>query len=234
MNQSPDQLILDLPHRPATDAGDFLVSGANAAAIELIDAWPDWPHPSALLAGPPASGKTHLGRVWQARSQANSVTAAELSDETVALFQQSPARPMLIEDIDRSIGDERVLFHLLNQSREHGGNLLLTSRLAPGDLTVALPDLRSRLRALAVMTITEPDDALLGAVLVKLFADRQLTVEPAIIAYLIRHMDRSFEAARSTVAAIDTLALARQRKVTRTIAAEALAAMPGDNPGPAG
>ena len=229
MNQPPAQLILDLPHRAATGAADFLVSGANAAATEMIDSWPNWFHPSALLAGPLASGKSHLGRVWQARSQARVVAARELNDVTVTLFQQSPARPMLIEDIDRGIASERVLFHLLNQSREHGRHLLLTSSLAPGELSVALPDLRSRLRSLPVMTISEPDDALLGAVLVKLFADRQLAVDPSVIAYLIRHMDRSFAAARSAVAAIDTLALARQRKVTRAIAAEALAAAAGDS-----
>lgn len=225
--EGPEQLILELPLRAAHGADDFLVSGANAAAVELVDTWPDWPEPCALLAGPPGSGKSHLGRVWQNRSQAQLVTASQLSDATVALFQHAGANALMIEDIDRGLSEERVLFHLLNQARESGRHLLLTSRTAPGDLDIALPDLRSRLRALAVMTIAEPDDALLGGVLVKLFADRQLGVDPAVIGYLVRHMDRSFDAARTVVATIDAISLAKRRKVTRPVAAEALAMLGG-------
>ena len=220
---APRQLVLDLPLDEATGAGDFLISGSNSAAVDLIASWPDWPQPSALLVGPPASGKSHLTAVWRSKSHAASILAADLGEDTVALFQREDVRALTIEDIDRGIGDQRILFHLLNHARETGRHLLLTSRTAPGDLDIALPDLRSRLRALAVITIAEPDDALLGAVLVKLFCDRQLTVEPAVISYLIRHMDRSMESARTIVGDIDTLALERQRKVTRGTAAEALA-----------
>lgn len=225
--EPPRQLTLDLPHRAATGAGDFLVSGSNAAAVELIDRWPDWPQPGALLAGPAACGKSHLAAVWQGRTGAPLFAAGTLDDATVTQFQADGVRALVVEDIDRGIADERILFHLLNHGRETGRTVLLTSRRAPGDLEIALPDLRSRLRALAIITIEDPDDALLGAVLVKLFADRQLAVEPPVIGYLLRHLDRSFEAARATVAAIDGLALARQRKVTRAIAAEALAALGG-------
>lgn len=221
---APRQLVLDLPLDEATGAGDFLIGGSNSAAAGLIESWPDWPQPSALLVGPPASGKSHLAAVWQAKSHAPIVPAKDLSDETVALFQRDEVCALIIEDIDRGIGDQRILFHLLNHARETKRHLLLTSRVAPGDLDIALPDLRSRLRALAMITIAEPDDALLSAVLVKMFSDRQLNVEPAVISYLIRHMDRSMESARNIVGDIDTLALERQRKVTRATAAEALAA----------
>lgn len=224
---APRQLVFDLPVIQAKEAGDFLISGSNRAAFELIESWPDWAQPSALLAGPAASGKSHLASVWQAKSGAPSVAASGICDDTVALFLREEMRALVVEDIDRGIGDERVLFHLLNHAREAGRSVLLTSAAAPGDLDIALPDLRSRLRALPVIVIAEPDDALLGAVLVKLFGDRQLSVEPGIISYLIRHMNRSMEEARSVVAAIDTLALARQRKVTRATAAEALAGRAG-------
>lgn len=221
---APRQLVLDLPLDEATGAGDFLISGSNSAAAGLIASWPDWPQPSALLVGPPASGKSHLAAVWGAKTHAPSVSAGNLSDDTIALLQRDDVRALIIEDIDRGIGDQRILFHLLNHVRETKRHMLLTSAVAPGDLDIALPDLRSRLRALAMITIAEPDDALLGAVLVKLFGDRQLHVEPAVISYLIRHMDRSMESARTIVGDIDGLALQRQCKVTRATAAEALAA----------
>lgn len=223
-NPPPRQLVFDLPLRAATGAGDFLVSGSNAAAVELVESWPQWREASAILVGPTAAGKTHLATVWQTRSAADFITANTLNDDTVARFQADDARALVVEDIDRGIGCERVLFHLLNHARETNRHMLLTSRLAPGDLDVALPDLRSRLRALAMITISQPDDALLSAVLVKLFADRQLLVEPLVISYLVRHMHRSMEDACAIVALIDELALTRQRKVTRAIAAEAIAA----------
>ena len=100
--------------------------------------------------------------------------------------------------------------------------MLLTSALAPGDLGLALPDLRSRLNALPHALIAPPDDALLRAVLVKLFADRQLSVEPQIIAYLLVRMERSMEAASRLVAELDHRSLALQRAVTRNVAAAAL------------
>ena len=224
---APRQLVLDLPVQAASGAGDFLVSASNQAAFDLVGSWPGWREPSALIAGPPACGKSHLASVWQARAQATAIPASALGEDAVIVFRREEVRALVIEDIDRGIGDPRILFHLLNHARETQRYLLLTSRIAPGDLDIALPDLRSRLRALAMINILEPDDGLLSAVLVKLFADRQLAVDPAVISYLVRHMDRSFAAASTTVASIDAIALARQRKVSRAIATEALARSPG-------
>jgi chromosomal replication initiation ATPase DnaA len=220
---APRQLVFDLALRAARDRDDFLVSASNASAVTLIDSWPDWPGASTLVLGPAASGKSHLANVWQARSNAQVFAASDIADATVHAFQD-PALPALaIEDLDRGIGNERVLFHLLNQARETSRSILLTSRVAPGDLVVALPDLRSRLRALPVMEISSPDDALLSAVLIKLFADRQLSVDPPVISHLLRHMERSMASATTIVERIDHLALTRQRKVTRSLATEALA-----------
>jgi chromosomal replication initiation ATPase DnaA len=222
MIANPSQLVLELPHREAHGAEDFLVSRSNAAAVALVDGWPSWPHPAAVVVGPEGSGKSHLANVWRLRSGASTLDAATLSDEAVAM---SGTCALIVEDIDRGIGEERVLFHLLNLAREQRLAMLLTSRSAPGDIEIGLPDLRSRLRALPFARIETPDEALLRSVLVKQFSDRQLTVEPHVIAYLALHMERSMVAARQVVAAADRLALSRQRKVTRALAAEALAGL---------
>ena len=147
--------------------------------------------------------------------------AEGLDESAVTILQRD--KTMVIEDIDRGIGNERALFHLLNLTREHGMHLLLTSSRAPGDLEIALPDLRSRLRALPVVRIEKPDAGLLRAVLVKLFNDRQLTVEPHVIGHVALHMEQSMAAAVQLVDEIDRRALAAHRKVTRTLAAEVLA-----------
>lgn len=221
MSGTPLQLPLELPHRSALGAEDFLVSACNEAAVAAIDRWPSWLHPSTALVGPAGSGKSHLVNVWRTRSGAATLAAAELDEESLGLFER--ARALAVEDLDRGIGDERVLFHLVNMAAEQRSSLLLTSRAAPGDLAIALPDLRSRLRAVPLLSIASPDETLLRALLVKLFADRQLAVEPQVVAYLALRIERSTLAAARAVAAVDRLALATRRKATRALVAEALA-----------
>ena len=218
MTAEPSQLTLDLAHRPALGAEDFLISRSNQAAADIVDCWPHWPHWAVVVVAPPGAGKTHLANVWRLKSGAARFAANALSEADVGRADGA----LLIEDLHAGIGDQRALFHLLNLVREHKLSMLLTSRLAPGDLDVALPDLRSRLRALPLVTISPPDAALLKAVLVKHFADRQLNVEPHVINYIALHMDQSMEAAAAIVADIDRHALAAHRKVTRALAGEVL------------
>jgi chromosomal replication initiation ATPase DnaA len=217
----PEQLVLALPHRQAQEAEDFLVSRSNASAVDLVDGWPGWSLPAALVVGPSGSGKSHLANVWRLRSHAHLVAAARLDETAVARFEER--RVLVVEDIDRGIGSEQVLFHLLNLAREKAGSILLTSRAAPGEIEITLPDLRSRLRAIPPVLIEMPDEGLIRSVLVKLFSDRQLVVEPHIVNYLALHMDRSMDQALRVVAVCDRLSLAMQRKVTRAVAAAALA-----------
>jgi chromosomal replication initiation ATPase DnaA len=223
MTAAPRQLVFDLAHRQALGAEDFLVSRSNDAAVEMIDRWPNWPHPASLVAGPQGSGKSHLANVWRLRSGAGSVTAAMLDDAAVAALE--PGAALVVEDLDRGIADEKALFHLLNRARESKLSLLLTSRIPPGEQEFRVPDLRSRLRALPIVEVQPPDEALLKAVLVKLFTDRQLAVEPLVIDYLAVRMERSMAAASRIVAVVDRLALATHRKLTRPLAAEALASL---------
>ena len=224
----PEQLAFDIPHRSALGAEDFYVSACNEAAVALIDRWPDWTHPAVIVGGPPGSGKSHLVNVWQIRSSAVEVSAADLREAHVADFER--ARAIAVENIDRGIGDERILFHILNMATEQRLSVLLTTRAAPGDIKAALPDLRSRLRALPFVSIASPDEPLLRALLIKLFADRQLNVEPHVVSFLVLRIERSMEAAQRVVATVDRLALASHRKVTRALAAEAVALLEGKDP----
>ncbi len=220
MKPPPQQLVFDLPHRSALGLEDFLVSGSNETAIELIDEAVAWPNGAALVVGPAGSGKTHLADVWRAKSQASLLRAGEASE--AALQDAAAIGAVVVEDLDRGIADEAALFHLLNMARQGRIRVLFTSRLAPGDLEILLADLRSRVRALPIAQIAPPDEALLQAVLVKLFCDRQLTVEPEVIGYLVVRMERSMAAANDIAAEIDRLGLAMRRKVTKQLAQTAL------------
>jgi chromosomal replication initiation ATPase DnaA len=214
------QLSLDLPHRAALGAEDFLVSECNRGAVRLIDSWPDWQDNAQLLIGPGASGKTHLARVWQARSGAETISPAGLG--VSSLETMTERTPLVVEDIDRAGHDEKTLFHLLNLAREKRLFVLLSAREAPNRFDYKLPDLRSRLNALPAVRIGVPDDALLKTVMLKHFADRQLAIDPKVLDFLALRIERSLAAAAEAVAAIDRAALGSGRKISRQLVAEVL------------
>lgn len=216
----PRQLALDLPHRPARGRDDFIVTPANAEAVAAIDRWPDWSHPALVLVGAPGSGKSHLAAVWCAAAAAPCVAAAGLNEAELPALLAGGA--LAIEDADAPEAPERPLFHALNMARELGAWLLLTAERPPAAWPVKLPDLASRLRALPAVRLGPPDDILLRAVLVKLFADRQLNVDVTILDYICRRMERSLAAAAGIVARLDALALSEGRAISRALAARVL------------
>lgn len=217
------QLAFDLPAREALGRENFFVSPANALALAAIDRWRQWPQGRMLVVGPGGAGKTHLAHVWAADSGARVVAAAGLGGTDIGEIADAGA--LVIEDAERVAGvpaDEAALFHLHNLAGERGSRLLLTASRPVRDWALALPDLESRMQAISVARLEAPDDALLSAVLVKLFADRQITVAPALIPYLASRIVRSIDAARDVVARLDALALAEGRAVTRSLAATLL------------
>jgi chromosomal replication initiation ATPase DnaA len=224
-----EQLTFRLPARPALGRGDFFVSPANAGAADLVVRDADWPLGKLALAGPEGAGKTHLVHVWAAETGALIVTAADLPG--AHLPDLAAGARVAVEDVDRMAAPEaeRALFHLHNLLQANGGRLLLTGRTPPARWPVALPDLKSRVAGMAVAELAPPDDALLAAVLVKLFADRGIAVAPPLVAYLIPRIDRAFAAAHAIVERLDAAALSEGRPVTRALAARLL-----DKPDPGG
>jgi chromosomal replication initiation ATPase DnaA len=216
----PRQLSLALGHRESFDRADFLSGPGNETALAVIDRWTDWPARAIALIGPEGSGKSHLAAIWAKTAGARVITSGAIDALSVPEVLSSGA--VAIEDADRSEFDEAALFHLLNLAREQSAYILITARQAPASWPTRLPDLASRLRALPVVTLEPPDDALLGAVLVKLFADRQLAVDARLIAFLVHRIERSFAAARTAVAELDREAMRLKRPVNRALAAEIL------------
>jgi chromosomal replication initiation ATPase DnaA len=220
MPHFPRQLALALDHAESFSRDDFLAGPPNEAALALIERWPDWPSRAVALVGPEGAGKSHLAAIWAETCGARFLAGRALEDVDLPAALATGA--LVVEDAAAETTAERALFHLLNLAREEEAFVLLTSRVTPSAWPVAIRDLGSRLRALPVVTLAPPDDMLLRAVIVKLCADRQLSVDESFVAYLATRIERSFAAARAAVIALDREALRQQRPLTRSLAAELL------------
>ena len=212
------QLALDLRHRAAMGREDFLVSPSNADAVAWVDKWPDWPGPALVLVGPAGCGKTHLGHVWRMRANAemfDPVARDGVTDLSGPVFVDAPDDPEHDEDI----------FHLFNAAAVAGTHLLVATRVPPARWENRLPDLKSRLGAAPNIRIHPPDESLIAAVMVKMFADQQLDVGADVLSFLVNRMDRSFETARALVDRLNNESLAKRRGVTVPLAREVLEAM---------
>jgi chromosomal replication initiation ATPase DnaA len=216
MPNRPRQLALVLDHGESYAREDFLSGPCNEAALRLIDCWPDWPANALALIGPAGSGKTHLAMIWAEAAGARVVAGRNLTEAELPAALVTGA--LLVEDA--AAAEERPLFHLINLAREEKAFLLLTARTPPSSWLAAIPDLVSRLRAMPLATLTAPDDAMLRAVIVKLAADRQLSLDESAVTYLSTHIERSFAAARAAIIALDNEALRQKRAPTRALAAE--------------
>jgi chromosomal replication initiation ATPase DnaA len=214
----PTQLTLALDHGESLAREDFLPGPSNAAALELIERWPDWPSRVVLLRGPEGAGKSHLAAIWARAAGARTLSPRALAGGEVPIALATGA--LVLDNLVERRFDEAALFHLLNLAREERAYLLITSRSAPATWRIEIADLASRLRALPVVALAAPDDALLRAVIVKLFADRQLAVDESLVAYVATRIERSFAAARVAVEALDREALRLKRPVTRALAGE--------------
>jgi chromosomal replication initiation ATPase DnaA len=215
---APRQLVLALDHATSFARDDFLQGPANAAALSLIERWPDWPDRVMALVGPEGAGKSHLASIWAEASGARVMAAKLLGeiDPPAALATGT----LVVEDLGVNSLDERALFHLLNLAREERAYVLITARGSPAGLAVTIRDLASRLRSIPAVLLAPPDDTLLRSLIVKLAADRQLAIDETVVNYLANRIERSFSAARAAVARLDEEAMRLRRPVTRALAVE--------------
>jgi len=222
------QLTLDFSHRPALGSDDFLVATPNAEAVRWLESWPDWPGPALVIHGAAGSGKTHLVQVFIARSKAKLISIGDLlNGQPPVYLGDAPAA--VLEDCDvltgpteSSVDLEEAILHLYNHLNETGRHLIVTAKQPSARWDIGLADLASRLNAAAQAGIGPPDDGLIAAVLVKQFADRQLKIDDGVISFMLARMERSFEAARRMVAAIDDQALTQHRNITVALVRQAL------------
>ncbi|WP_375654567.1 MULTISPECIES: DnaA regulatory inactivator HdaA [unclassified Bartonella] len=224
MNGRETQLSLNFPYDPIFQFEDLVVTESNRMAFQLIDHWPNWSLPIAVLVGKEGSGKTHFSNIWLQKADAFRIQHNEIDQ---AITMASLGRSFLIEDIDVGEINETELFHLINSIKQANldarqATLLMTAQTLPSAWNLMLNDLKSRLNSVMFVEINQPDDALLTAVAFKLFSDRQLIVHPDTVYYLVSRCERSLFSLKRVIDSVDQLALQRKRKITRSVIAEVL------------
>src|SRR6202789_1118221 len=230
MMSPPRQLTFRWPHSPSFAREDFLSAPSNLDALTAIELWPNWAVRMLMLVGPEGAGKSHLAAIWARNAGAISLLGEELDEQSVVAC--AGGRAVLIEDADQAMGAEAMLFHLINAALQYNAWLLLTSRTAPDTWGLNTPDLLSRLRLAPVVRLAAPDIELTEAVLFKLFSDRQLQVEPHVIAHIALRIEPSLGAERELVAMLDNEALTQGRRITRAMASATLREMASGNESP--
>ncbi|MCP5072263.1 MAG: hypothetical protein GY947_03085 [Rhodobacteraceae bacterium] len=221
----PEQLIFDLPGETAFGRDDFFVSPANALTVEVVENWADWPLGKLILLGPAGSGKSHLAHIWSGMAEARVISGRDLLSADV---ENLATGAICVDDLNFAAGHgaaEQALFHLHNLMQQNGSPLMMTGSGRVSGWNIKLPDLASRLQGSNTVALQPPDDPLLSALLVKLFADRQLRIEPGLITYLLPRMSRSFATARQLVAALDKEALKKKRRIGVKMARKVLEAL---------
>jgi chromosomal replication initiation ATPase DnaA len=216
-------LALDLP--VSTARADLIEDASNEAALAWLDRPQNWPLGRLALHGPPGVGKSHALAAAAAAHGWCLIRGPELR-RAEAL---DPGAGTVVDDAD-CVAEDTALLHLINASAERGARLLLSGRDAPSRWRVALPDLASRLRATHAVSFGAPSDALLAALLAKLFADRQLRVEQGVQSWLLARLPREAAALAEATARLDRAALAHGGAVTRALARQALTGWDGFGP----
>ncbi|MFL6844735.1 MAG: HdaA/DnaA family protein [Allosphingosinicella sp.] len=191
------QIALPLDWPVADRDEDFLISESNRAAFDHLKRWSVWPVMATLVTGPRKSGRSLLGRLFVRK------TGGRLFDNA--------------ED-----HDPEAIFHAWNEAQLSRRPLLIVADSPPPFWHVTLADLRSRLSATPHVAIGDPDDRLIGDLIVKLLGDRGIAVPPEVPAYIVPRIERSYMAVQQVVAALDRAALSHHRRMTVAMARRAL------------
>ena len=217
-----EQIGLSLPVHSSEGIDEFYISECNKMAVNLLEDWKNWPNLKHVLSGPPASGKTHLGRIWAKQSNASYTDARSLKIDKIDEVATTALVIDNISELNFQKDLEGSLFHLHNLLQERKLPFLMIGTGSPQFWNISLSDLMSRIEGTRNAQIGELDDELFPLIMAKLFADRQMYPSPDVIEYLRRRIDRSFSSIFSIVATIDRVSIEEKRPITRSLVAKIL------------
>ena len=217
-----NQKVLNFSYKNNYIYKDIFKSSCNEIAIEMIEKWPDWPSDNRIICiyGPAGSGKTHLSNIWMQKSKA--ITYNEINHLSLDNIY-SINKPIIFENLSNNNNwPENLLFEFINDVRSSGNYLLITCSKNPLKLNWKLNDIISRFSSFTNIEIKLPNDDLIKKVLIKCFADRQLSLDKQYIDYISMRIERSYLAINKIVDIIDTLTLQYKQPVNYSLVKEAI------------
>ncbi len=205
-----NQLIIDFNFEKNFKDLDFYVSKSNKIAFSLIDNWPRWEKKYINISGEKFSGKSHLVNIFLARNKGYKIYAKNLNNEhlnAIKIYEN-----VIIEDLDENI-NEKLLYSLINIIDQENKYLIITSKLPLVEIRFKLKDLLSRSKNFILSTISNPDDELMFALILKNLSDRQISLDKKLINYIIKRIDRSYSKISEFIYKIDEMSLKKKKPI---------------------
>jgi chromosomal replication initiation ATPase DnaA len=206
-----DQLIFKFPFSKKYYEQDFFISSNNFSAYKLVESWPTWPGKWLNIFGAPGSGKTHLAKILQKKiERIKLIDALHANDEIVNDLNILDC--LIIDNFSNNI-DEKLLYSILNQSKQLDNYVLINSITSINNINFKLKDLKSRINSFLFIGIELPTDDLLKVIISKTFSDKQISINPKISEFIIKNIERSYEKMFKFLKDVDDLSLSTGKSI---------------------
>ena len=206
-----DQLIFKFPFAKKYYEQDFYVSSNNFSAYKLIEEWPTWPGKWLNIFGDAGSGKTHLANILEKKiSKIKLIDAKNIKDDLIQDLNNLDC--LIIDGYENNI-DEKLLYSLLNQSRQLENYILINSISSIKNLKFHTKDLQSRINSFVYIGIELPTDDLLKVIISKTLSDNQISINPKISEYIINNVERSYKKMSKFLKELDELSLSTGKSI---------------------
>ena len=214
-----NQQIFNFENNKSLNANDFFVSSSNYYAYELINSWPKWEKKIINICGEKYSGKSHLSNIFIQKFKGRIIYANTVNNET--LNSLKTYENIVLENFNKSVNENLIysLFNLMDQDNKY---LIINSQIPINEIDFKLNDLKSRLKNCLVAKIQNPDDEMIYALIVKNFADRQISLDKKLIDFIIKRIDRSYGKIFEFIYKIDEISLKKKKSINLNIIKQTL------------
>ena len=206
-----NQLIFKFPFSKRYYEQDFFVSSNNFSAYKLIEEWPIWPGKWLNIFGASGSGKTHLAKILEKKiKKIKIIDAKEVNNRIIRDINSIDC--LIIDSFENNI-DEKLLYSILNQSKQVENYILINSTPSLKNINFNLEDLRSRINSFLYIGIELPTDDLLKVIISKTFSDKQITINPKLSDFIINNVERSYEKLFKFLKDVDEMSLSTGKSI---------------------
>jgi chromosomal replication initiation ATPase DnaA len=215
-----DQIIFKFPDKSFYYEEDFCIGENNYEAYKLIKEWPNWSFKGINIYGPKKSGKSYLTKIFSDKTNSKIFEGRNVNKDHLDLILN---QKVLIIDNVELFNDEVFFQTILNDFISKNKFIYLTSNKLAGSISFKLKDLISRLNSLVAVAITNPSDDLFYQILTKMLSDKQINITAKEINFILKNIERSYDAASKFVKSLDELSLLYKKKINTKIINQALA-----------